>query len=426
MRWPVTNSARSHQCEPMSAKAREAPPSVESTRQLSSSGSRQPVLQVGAVDEPDGPRRAGAHAVAGLAHRGVVAVDERDRGRGARRGGRLDQPRAPAASVRQRLLADDVLAGGQRGLGERLVEVVGGADVHHVDVGALDQRLRGLEGALGAERPCGLLGAGRRGGGDADDARPGQACGAGVDGADEAGAGDRDSEWCGHVADRMRTLIVCQAEVDELGSEQRSVLLWSSSSAAMALAATDRSTPILGAGSRAADDPRRRGGHPRRPRAADRPRPLHGRPARGRAARARAGLRGRRAAPPPAAGRRPCSPSTTWPASCWWPTSGATHSRLAVSDLAGAPLTELALDMDIADGPDRVLDVARRALHRAAREGRARPRRTCAASASASPARSRSRRGSRSTRRSCPAGTASRSRTGSRTATRRRCWSTTT
>src|SRR5262245_17832129 len=34
---------------------------------------------------------------------------------------------------------------------------------------------------------------------------------------------------------------------------------------------------------------------------------------------------------------------------------GATHSRLAVSDLAGAPLTELALDMDIGDGPDRVL-----------------------------------------------------------------------
>src|SRR5215216_808245 len=34
---------------------------------------------------------------------------------------------------------------------------------------------------------------------------------------------------------------------------------------------------------------------------------------------------------------------------------GATHSRLAVSDLAGAPLSEVALDVDIADGPDRVL-----------------------------------------------------------------------
>jgi predicted NBD/HSP70 family sugar kinase len=35
---------------------------------------------------------------------------------------------------------------------------------------------------------------------------------------------------------------------------------------------------------------------------------------------------------------------------------GATHSRLAVSDLVGAPLTEVALDMDIADGPDTVLE----------------------------------------------------------------------
>ena len=38
MRWPETNSARSHQCEPMSANAREAPPRSASTRQLSSSG----------------------------------------------------------------------------------------------------------------------------------------------------------------------------------------------------------------------------------------------------------------------------------------------------------------------------------------------------------------------------------------------------
>lgn len=34
---------------------------------------------------------------------------------------------------------------------------------------------------------------------------------------------------------------------------------------------------------------------------------------------------------------------------------GATHSRLAVSDLAGTPLAEVAQDMDIALGPDRVL-----------------------------------------------------------------------
>src|SRR3954471_22704299 len=35
---------------------------------------------------------------------------------------------------------------------------------------------------------------------------------------------------------------------------------------------------------------------------------------------------------------------------------GATHSRLAISDLAGTPLAEVAFDMDIADGPEAVLD----------------------------------------------------------------------
>ncbi len=34
---------------------------------------------------------------------------------------------------------------------------------------------------------------------------------------------------------------------------------------------------------------------------------------------------------------------------------GATHSRLAVSDLSGQPLAEVAFDMDIADGPEAVL-----------------------------------------------------------------------
>jgi predicted NBD/HSP70 family sugar kinase len=38
---------------------------------------------------------------------------------------------------------------------------------------------------------------------------------------------------------------------------------------------------------------------------------------------------------------------------------GATHSRLVVSDLAGAPLAEQAFEMDIAEGPERVLDWVR-------------------------------------------------------------------
>jgi predicted NBD/HSP70 family sugar kinase len=36
---------------------------------------------------------------------------------------------------------------------------------------------------------------------------------------------------------------------------------------------------------------------------------------------------------------------------------GATHARLVVADLAGAPLAEVALDLDIAQGPERVLAV---------------------------------------------------------------------
>src|SRR3954470_17254870 len=34
---------------------------------------------------------------------------------------------------------------------------------------------------------------------------------------------------------------------------------------------------------------------------------------------------------------------------------GATHSRLAVSDLSGTPLSEVAFQMDIGDGPEQVL-----------------------------------------------------------------------
>jgi hypothetical protein len=38
IRDPATNSTRSHQWEPMSAKARDGPPRAASTRQLTSSG----------------------------------------------------------------------------------------------------------------------------------------------------------------------------------------------------------------------------------------------------------------------------------------------------------------------------------------------------------------------------------------------------
>ena len=58
---------------------------------------------------------------------------------------------------------------------------------------------------------------------------------------------------------------------------------------------------------------------------------------------------------------------------------GATHSRLVVSDLAGAPLAETTFDMDIADGPESVLEHVHEhfaeLLERDLAHGRRRPRR---------------------------------------------------
>ena len=71
--------------------------------------------------------------LARLANGRVVAVDERNRGLEARSRRGLDElPRAGGVE-RQGLLADDVLAGGQRRLGKREMEVVRRADVDDVD-----------------------------------------------------------------------------------------------------------------------------------------------------------------------------------------------------------------------------------------------------------------------------------------------------
>ena len=85
---------------------------------------------------------------------------------------------------------------------------------------------------------------------------------------------------------------------------------------------------------------------------------------------------------------------------------GATHSRVAVTDLAGDVLAEGREDIPIADGPRPVLDVARAARSTACWTSAARIGSPCAASAWASPARWSSRPARPSPRRSCPAGTA--------------------
>ena len=115
-------------------------------------GAQQPVLQIGAVQQAHRAGLPAGDALARLAHRRVVAVDERNRG--------LDGPTSAAASTsslrlcgveRERLLADHVLAGGQRGLGERQVKVVRRADVHDVDVRVAHELLGGVERPIRAE-----------------------------------------------------------------------------------------------------------------------------------------------------------------------------------------------------------------------------------------------------------------------------------
>ena len=143
---------------------------------------------------------AAADALARLAQGRVVAVGKRHGGDAAGGGRGVEEPARAGDVERERLLADDVLAGRQRGLGERQVQVVGRADVDDVDVVGAHELLGRGERAPDAELGGGLLGAGGRGGGDADDVGAREARGADVDGADEAGAGDRDSEGRGHGA----------------------------------------------------------------------------------------------------------------------------------------------------------------------------------------------------------------------------------
>ena len=86
---------------------------------------------------------------------------------------------------------------------------------------------------------------------------------------------------------------------------------------------------------------------------------------------------------------------------------GATHVRLAVTDLAASVLISELVDLDIATGPDAVLSWVVEHGRRLVADDRVATRRTWPASASGSPARSSTPPAARPTRRSCPAGTAS-------------------
>jgi hypothetical protein len=144
------------------------------------------------VHEPHGAELAGRDARPRLEDDRVVAVDERDGGDSVRALRRLEQALGLGRRRRERLLADDVLAGLERRLGERRVQVVGRADVDDVDALGDGELLGRGEGALGVKPRRRLARPLRRGRRDAGELGPGQARGARVDGADEAGrSGDR-------------------------------------------------------------------------------------------------------------------------------------------------------------------------------------------------------------------------------------------
>ena len=102
MRWPVTNSARSHQCEPMSANARDAPPSAGVDPPVGVLGREQPVLQVGAVDQVDRARLARRRCAG--APRGPSGSSGRRTGRRRRCRG-AEPARAASRSARGRSTA---------------------------------------------------------------------------------------------------------------------------------------------------------------------------------------------------------------------------------------------------------------------------------------------------------------------------------
>ena len=91
------------------------------------------------------------NALAGLAHRRVVAVDERNAGKQSRFGGEVQEVSRATRVGCQRLFADDVLACRQSCLGERNVQVVRRADVHDVDVRVTHEVLSGVESPVGTE-----------------------------------------------------------------------------------------------------------------------------------------------------------------------------------------------------------------------------------------------------------------------------------
>ena len=150
----------------------------------------QPVLQVLAADQAGLTDLAGPHEGRGVlvvrVEAGVEAHGVDDPGGG----GQGDQLGGLGGVDAERLLADDVLAGGNRRPGLGGVDVVGAGDVHGIEVGDGEQLVERVEG-LGQQR-VGLAAGAFRGGPDhPDDLDTDAAQRLGVHGSHPSGPDDR-------------------------------------------------------------------------------------------------------------------------------------------------------------------------------------------------------------------------------------------
>ena len=118
---------------------------------------QQPVLEVAPGDQPHVADLARGHDLVGVLVERVVADVEVRGVDQPGRGGQGDQLARLRRRHRQRLLADDVLARGEDGLGLRQMQIIGRGDMDGVDRRVVEQGLERRVGARDAER----LGPGR-------------------------------------------------------------------------------------------------------------------------------------------------------------------------------------------------------------------------------------------------------------------------
>ena len=155
-------------------------------------GTGHPVLQVGTVDQVQVAGLPVGDTSARLAHCRVVAVDERHSGHGIAVAAAGEQVCSGVDVRGQWLLTDHVFARAQRRASEPAVQSVGHTDVHHVDIGGLDQLLGRTRRVRCSECGRSVLRAFRAGGGHVAQLGPRSADRMGVHASHEPATDDAD------------------------------------------------------------------------------------------------------------------------------------------------------------------------------------------------------------------------------------------